>query len=60
MKFTEHSANTNWYPGTTKEAVDQGYEVIPSEGVKAPYKPQVADVRVGVIDPWEISYGMDE
>jgi hypothetical protein len=28
MKFTKDSSKVNWYPGTTKQALDQGYERV--------------------------------
>jgi hypothetical protein len=28
MKLTKDSSKVNWYPGTSKEACDQGYEKL--------------------------------
>ena len=33
MPFDQMTSKVNWYPGTSKEACDQGYEIVPSEGV---------------------------
>ena len=49
MKFNSDSAKMKFNAGMSKEALDQGYEVVPSEGN---FAGTVANRRLGLTNPW--------
>jgi hypothetical protein len=49
MKFTKDSSKTNWTPGTTKKALEDGFERVSPDGNLAG---DVANRRTGVDRPW--------
>ncbi len=55
MKFTSDSAKVKHHSGTSKDALEEGYEIVPSEG-NGPFKKSMADVRLGQVDQWEVMY----
>lgn len=52
--FTKDNAKVAHYSGTTKEATEQGYEVVSDEGLKKLFKPSNNDVRLGQCSEHEV------
>lgn len=49
MKFNSDSAKIKFNSGTSKEALDQGYEIVPMNGNLAG---DVANRRLGITNQW--------
>lgn len=49
MKFNSDSAKMKFNAGMDKAALEQGYEVVPSD---ANFVGKVANKRLGLTDPW--------
>jgi len=49
MKFNSDSAKAKWNNGASKDAMEDGYEIVPME---ANLVGKVANQRLGLTNPW--------